>query len=62
MITHGWMEIKYWGIFEYCPGPNGEEKKCVILRERQSECQEILNAIQKSNINFEVYQIEGILL
>jgi hypothetical protein len=60
MFTHQWTLIKYWGIFEYAPFAGGERKRCLIIRERQSECQEILNSIEKSNINFEVYKIEGL--
>lgn len=60
-MTHGWNKIKYWGIFQYTPGPDGDEKKCVIIREREADCREILRSIQLSNIDFEVYQIEGIM-
>lgn len=61
-MANQWDLIKYWAIFEYAPFAGGERKRCILLRERQSECQEILTAIEKSNINFEVYRIEGITL
>jgi hypothetical protein len=59
-MTNEFRLIRYWGIFEYAPFAGGERKRCLVIRERQSECQEILNALEKSNINFEVYRIEGI--
>ena len=60
-MKHGLNQIKYWCLFEYCYDGNTDAKRHIIIRENRDECQIILDAINKSNINFEVYQIEGIV-
>jgi hypothetical protein len=60
-MKEGWNKFNYWGIFEYSPASGCELKRCLLIREKREDCQKILNEIEKSNINFEVYQIEGII-
>jgi hypothetical protein len=59
-MKHGLNQINYWGIFEYTPSSDGDNKRPLIIREKREDCQRILNEIEKSNIHFEVYKIEGI--
>lgn len=52
--------IKYWALYEYYPGKKGQYKRLIVIRETESDLRIIKEALEKSNIHFEDYQIEGI--
>lgn len=60
MNSINWQPVKAWGIFEYTPSPEGDIKRCIIIRETYGEANLILQSLEDTNRNFDMYKIEGI--
>jgi len=53
--------VKLWGLYETIIQQEGIEKEVLLFyRERKEDCQDILDAIERSNINFDRYIIKEI--
>lgn len=54
-------QIKYWAVVEYTPAhPKGDWRRIVVVRDNREDAQRILKVLEETDINFEVYAIEGL--
>jgi len=51
------MAAKYFTIYEVVPAPYGDDYRPIITRDRLEDTIDIAKFLEKTNINFELYQI-----
>ena len=68
-MSYDWKRVVGWGIFEYCPTPplpnqspdaSFSDKRLVIFLDTHEDAIKVLDTLQKTSINFEVYTVEGV--
>jgi len=50
--------MKYYVIYELTPGSNEDAKRIVCVRDKREDAQVVLDALHKTNYNFDFYKIE----
>lgn len=58
LITEAKGSSNPFAIYELTPSPNGDDKRLVVIRESKGDCEKILTALEKNNINFDCYVIK----
>lgn len=52
--------INLWAVVQYTFDPKGDERRVIIVRETYQDAHKILTLLEQTDINFDVYAIEGV--